>query len=422
MNVKNKFTRNSAIYLLGNALSSAIPLLLLPILTRVLTPADYGIVAMFSLVMSVASALIGFSVHGAVSIRYFQLKKKEMASYVGSCIEILVVSTGLVLLISIIFGDDLSTISGVPKEWIWIAIGVASLQFLSNILLALWQVTGESIKYASYQVGQSFLNAIISIVLVVLLNMAWEGRVLGQSLVVAIFGFMAIFFLVRDGQVAIPINWKSDVIDALRYGIPLIPHAIGGVAMVMGDRFIIESQLGESDVGIYMAAIQISLGLNLVYDSFFKSWHPKIMKLTAISVGFEERSALVFQAYKLIGICFCVMLIYLLLVWSIYPYIVGKDFQDGRGLIIFMSIASFFSSCYYATAIFISVANRNELLAINTFVSGSVGLVASYFLCIFYGLTGVAVGLLIGQLLSFLMCWFSGNLVYPLPWFKKVLK
>jgi O-antigen/teichoic acid export membrane protein len=392
----------------------------MPILTRVLTPADYGLVAMFGLVLSVMSTFTGFSVHGVVSIRYFQLEEFAMAGYVGTCVGILMISTGVVLLAATIFGDLLSTISGVPQGWILIATFIAGLQFLTNIRLALWQVTGQAIKYASFQVGQSILNALFSLTLVILVGMAWEGRVLGQSAVVAIFGLLSLFFLIRDGQVALPKNWKKDSVDALRFGVPLMPHAIGGVAMVMGDRFIIESQLGATDVGIYMAAIQMSLGLTLVYDSLFKSWHPEIMKLAAVPEGGAQSVTLVNKIYKLIGICFCVMLTYWLLAWAAYPYLVGQSFIVGQNLIIFMAISAFFSSCYYATAIFISVANRNELLAINTFVSGAVSLIASYFLCIHFGLLGVAFGLMVGQFLSFVLCWYSSNLVYPLPWFKVV--
>ncbi|MFA6013584.1 MAG: oligosaccharide flippase family protein [Gallionellaceae bacterium] len=418
MILRSKLIGNSTVYLAGNILNAGIPFLLMPILTRVLTPADYGLVAMFGLVIAVMSALAGLSVHGVVSVRYFQLEKLAMAGYVGTCIGILIISTGISLLLVTIFGDVLSMVSGIPKEWLLIATFIAGLQFLSNIRLALWQVTGQAIKYATFQVGQSFLNAIFSLALVLLVGMAWEGRVLGQSAVVAIFGLMSLFFLIRDKQVALPTNWKIEAVDALRYGVPLLPHTIGGVVMVMGDRFIIESQLGASDVGIYMAAVQMSLGLTLVYDALFKSWHPEIMKLAAVPEGGAQSTVLVIKIYKLIGICFCVMLGYWILAWGAYPFVVGQSFLDGQKLIIFMAISAFFSSCYYATAIFISVANRNELLAINTFISGAVSLVASYFLCISFGLVGVAIGLLIGQFLSFILCWYSANLVYPLPWIK----
>lgn len=415
---QNKFLGNSAIYLVGNALNAGIPFLLMPILTRVLTPVDYGIVAMYGLVVSIISAFAGLSVHGAVSIRYFQLTKNEIAGYVGTCFGLLIISTGVALILAVIFGDLIATLSGVPKDWILIATLVAGFQFFINIRLALWQVAGKAVKYASFQVAQSILNALFSLTLVLLLGMKWEGRLIGQGVVVTVFGLLSFLFLIQDKQIALPEKWKIDATDALRFGVPLLPHAIGGVVMVMGDRLIIETQLGTTDVGIYMAAVQINMGLTLLYDSLFKSWHPELIRLAAVPEGGRQIAALVIRVYKLIGICFLVLLGYFLLAWSAYPYVVGKSFQDGQKLIVFMAFANFFTACYYATSIFIFVANRNELLAMNTFTSGVVSLVASYFLCINFGLIGVAIGLLIGQFLSFVICWYSSNLVFPLPWFR----
>lgn len=54
--MSRKLFGNAAIYLGANILNAGIPFLLLPILTRVLTPADYGIVAMFSVVVSILGA------------------------------------------------------------------------------------------------------------------------------------------------------------------------------------------------------------------------------------------------------------------------------------------------------------------------------------------------------------------------------
>lgn len=56
--MSRKLFGNAAIYLGANILNAGIPFLLLPILTHVLTPADYGIVAMFSVVVSILGAFI----------------------------------------------------------------------------------------------------------------------------------------------------------------------------------------------------------------------------------------------------------------------------------------------------------------------------------------------------------------------------
>ena len=98
MSDSRKLVSNTAIYFGANILNAAIPFFLLPILTRVLSPADYGTIAMFGICLSIISAFTGLSVHGAIGVRYFQLNKEELAEYVVTCMGILVVSTTTIFL------------------------------------------------------------------------------------------------------------------------------------------------------------------------------------------------------------------------------------------------------------------------------------------------------------------------------------
>lgn len=171
---------NAAIYLGANILNAAIPFLLLPVLTRVLTPADYGVVAMFGIVLSVLGAFTGLSVHGAIGVRYFQMQKNGLAEYVGACVGILVLSTSLILILMALFGTWISKITGVPQDWLLVAVLLSGLQFLGNIRLSLWQVGGNATLYGFFQITQSLLNAGFSLFLVLLVGLAWQGRVRGK--------------------------------------------------------------------------------------------------------------------------------------------------------------------------------------------------------------------------------------------------
>jgi O-antigen/teichoic acid export membrane protein len=71
MNIK-RFGK-AGIFLGANIVSAGIPFLLLPFLTKALTPSDYGIVAMFGVMVNVFGTLTGLSVHGAIGVRYFEL-------------------------------------------------------------------------------------------------------------------------------------------------------------------------------------------------------------------------------------------------------------------------------------------------------------------------------------------------------------
>ena len=90
--MKRGMIGNSFIYLFSNILNATIPFLLLPILTRVLDPEGYGMVTMFTMLVTVLGVFVGLSVNGAVGVRYYQLSPQSLKDYVASTLLILFVS------------------------------------------------------------------------------------------------------------------------------------------------------------------------------------------------------------------------------------------------------------------------------------------------------------------------------------------
>ncbi|TLS66729.1 hypothetical protein FEF65_09420 [Mariprofundus erugo] len=416
--MKNHFSKNVVIYFLGTMINSSVPFFLLPILTRVLSPEDYGIITIFTIVLSISGVFAGLSVHGAVALRYYKHGREGIAAYVGSCLAILIVTTIIMSLLIVLLGDYLSPLIGLKRDWILLAVILSGGQFLIQIRLTLWQVVGNAINYSAFQVSSGIMNAALSLLLILVLGMMWEGRLIAQCLTIAIFSTLALFWMWRGGLLSLPgTELFHHVKHALRYGVPLVPHVLGGMMIALGDRMIIESKMTTSDVGIYAVGAQAGLALNLLYQSFFKAWHPKIME-RALDDSYRRR-LLVSGSYKVMGGSLLLYIVFSLVAWFMYPYLVGVSFIEGQWIVLLIALSSFFGACYFSTAIYIQVANKNEYLAISTIFSGAVGLAVSYVLCDPFGMIGVALGVVVGQLLSFLLCWYAANLVFPMPWVMK---
>jgi O-antigen/teichoic acid export membrane protein len=98
---KSILFRASGIYKSTSIVNGAIPCQLLPILTRFLTPSEYGIVSMSFILVSISGDLIGLSVHGSLNRGYF-IKEIELRKYVFNCFVVLCISL-VVIGISFIF-------------------------------------------------------------------------------------------------------------------------------------------------------------------------------------------------------------------------------------------------------------------------------------------------------------------------------
>jgi O-antigen/teichoic acid export membrane protein len=405
--------RRVPIFLGANILSAAIPFLLLPLLTRVLTPADYGTVAMFGVFLAVFASIAGLSVHGAVGIRYFELSKERLAQFIGACFVLLLTSTAVTACLVFVGGYWWRSVWGVPIGWIVVAALTAGMQFVISTCLALWQSSGNVVSYGILQIGQSIFNIGLTLVFVLYLGMNWEGRALGQAMAIFAFGLLCFFLLYRSGHIAFPADDKGDYSYALNFGVPLVPHALGGMLIIFGGRFIVVTLGSEHDVGIYMVPLQFVLGLSLIFDAINKVFHPYLLQMAKDQV---DKRKVVRTVYKIMGANFLISLCAGISIYFLYPLIVGKAFISGRELIWVLVLAAFIQSIYYLTAIFINIANRNSYLARNTFFSGCIGMTATWFLVGKYGLTGAALGYLLTEVISTSLNWHSSNKVYPLPW------
>lgn len=417
MNLRSKLFGNAAVYLGTNILNAGIPFLLLPILTRVLTPADYGTVAMFGIVLSVLGAFTGLSVHGVIGVRYFQLEKKELAKYVGTCVGILVISTSVLFLLVAVFGSWLAGVSGVPTDWLLVAVVLSGFQFLGNIRLSLWQVSGEAKKYGAFQISQSLLNAAVSLILILMVGMAWEGRVLGQSVAVLLFGAIALWWLLRDNLLRFPGDWREHSRDALRFGVPLIPHVIGGLLIVAADRFVIVRLLDVAQAGIYMVALQVGQALGLATDSFNRAYAPWLMKNLSKSTE-ALRVTIVRGTYLYFVLVLAAAAAFGLLAPMLLGFLVGESFRAAGELVIYIALGFAFGGCYYMVANYVFFESKTKVLALVTFISGLVNIPLMFILVGHNGIAGAGQAFMLTQALSFFGTWWLAYKLHPMPWLK----
>ena len=94
MNIfKTKLFFDAGVYGFGSILNAAIPFFIMPILTRNLTPVDYGIVSMFNVLLNFTLPFIGVSTNSAIARYYYDKEKVNLKVYLSNCFLILVSST-----------------------------------------------------------------------------------------------------------------------------------------------------------------------------------------------------------------------------------------------------------------------------------------------------------------------------------------
>src|SRR5690606_21568052 len=100
--------------------NASIPFMMLPILTRFLTPEQYGEVAMYQTWIGALNAVLGLSLHGAAVRKFYDadLRAGELAEFIGACFQILLISNILVTCFVLSLNAHLSQLTGLKTVWL----------------------------------------------------------------------------------------------------------------------------------------------------------------------------------------------------------------------------------------------------------------------------------------------------------------
>lgn len=417
--LRSSLARSAGIYTFSTIINSAIPFFMMPVLTRYLTPTDYGIVAMFFVLLGIISPFIGLSLHGAISVKYFDKDEINLPGFIGNCFLLLLMSTILVSFVLWLFAGQISSLTAFPREWLLAVVFIAVGQMVILVVMTLWQVENKPSKYSIFQNLQTVVNISLAIFLVVGLGKNWQGRIEADIITTSIFAFAGYIFLYKKGWLKFRYD-RSHMSYALKFGVPLIPHALGGMLMIQTDRIFITNMVSVADTGIYTVGFQIAMIIELFASSFNRAYVPWLYKHLGEN-DFSIKKKIVKYSY----IYFVLIIVFALCVALLSPwflsFFVGKKFAGAYKYTAWIAFGFAFSGMYYMVTNYIFYVGKNHLLAGVTFITALVNILLNYILIKWNGAVGAAQASAIAFFMSFVLTWLLSSRVYAMPWnlFKK---
>ena len=417
--MKKKLFKDSLVYILGDTLNKAALFLMLPILTRYLTPEDYGIISVFTVLVSVLAVFTGLNVHGAVNVNFFKQTKEELQIYIGNCIIILNISTFIVFIVITLFYPFILENLSISSNWLFIAVILAYGQFLTTINLILWIAEQKPKEYSIYQILQTITITVLTLILVIFFEMTWEGQLIAITIGTLFFSVMSFIFLIKRRYLSIVIN-KKYIVDALKFGIPLIPHALSGLMKTGADRIIIMSVLGATATGIYSVGYQVGMVIGVLVAAFNKAWAPYLFKVLSSSPTYNDKIKIVQFSYIYFILILMVAFLFTYISQLLIPFVLGNEFINSSELIVYFAAAFAFDGMYYMVTNYLFFVKKTHILAYVTFITALVHIGLLVFFIKFNGILGAAQAGLISYGLTFIFVWFLSNKYYPMPWLEAI--
>lgn len=414
--LKNVTIRNSLIFTIGNIVNAGVPFLLLPILTRYMTPEEYGMLAMYTIVLGVMNAFTGLSVHGAISREYFEFDKLTFSKYIFNCLIILGVSTLFVSIVVFFEKETINRFTKIPSNWLLLIVIVSGLQFIQWIILSLLQVTEKGYQYISIQIGSSIIQFSLMVYFVVVLNMSWESKVIVQFIVFTISAIYTIYYLLKNEYLVI--SFRLDLLrNALKFGLPLIPHTLGMFVISFVDRILLTNLMNLEVVGVYTVGYQLGMFILVIQDAVNKAWVPWFYK--QLTLGDEWRLKRIINYSYIISFSYLLLaFLYSYLIEIIVPILIGNSFLESIDIVIWISLGYAFNGMYKLVTNYIIYERKTGLLSIITFVTALLNIFVSVYYIKLNGMIGAAQGTMIAFGLSFIMTWICSYKIRPMPWLK----
>lgn len=416
-----KLFQTAGVYTLTGMISSAIPFLLLPVFTKYLNPEDYGIVATFQILISFLLPFIGLSIRGAISVKYYEKGNQDVPVYITNAIGVVIGLGIFSIILSCFFSESLGNAVSFPNSsWLWSLALIAVFQTISQVALALWQMQMKPIPYGVFQILQTISNISLSLFLVVSLSWGWKGRVLAQIVVECFFGIVASIVLVKNSWIKIKAH-KEHVLSILEFGIPLIPHALAGWAIMGIDRLFINKMVSVADSGKYAVGYQIAMILTLLEMAFNNAWVPWLYHNLGLGVeSVKLKIVRITYLYELSIFLFAILLA-LIGPWFITHFL-GKEFHGSVQYIMWLAMGKAMYSMYFMSCNYLFYKKKTKLVASATTISAVVHVLAIYFLIKINGTIGAAQAGFISTTVLAIITWFFANRIYPMPWFSLMRK
>jgi O-antigen/teichoic acid export membrane protein len=311
--VRSLFTRlltGGAAYQASSVLSAVLALVTLPLYTRALTRADFGIAETLLTFIILASILLRLGL-GEAFVRYYfaQEPGPDRDRLARTTTAAVVLMTTAAALIAVALAGPLSNL----------ILGFEDAGIMRIAVLGLWAFTNLEVGYALLRVEErrrtyvlvSLANVLLTVALTVTLVVGFDqgarGYLLGNYAASAAV-LLALWWILR-GQIGLRIEVPLGPL--LRFGLPTVPADATVFALNVVDRAYLLRTQSAAAAGLFALSVKLATGVILAVRGFQLAWPPLAYSIedddearrfyAAVTTWYVVATGLVVAGFTLLG-------------------------------------------------------------------------------------------------------------------------
>ena len=263
-----RLLKQSSHYSFASILAMVAGLISFPILTRVFSVADYGNMNLIAVTLTTAVALSKLGLQQSI-LRFNSEIKAEKSRfslaqlYSTSMLTMLLSSFGILLLL-LLGTQFIMPLLHAPSK-------VSGLLALASLLVVIRSVESALVNFLrgdeqtatlmNYQVAKKYFGLAVMLGAVLLISATlqafYAAMLVGEATTLGVLA--AVMF--RGNKRPRPSSQvfsKTLCFELLRFGVPMMfGYELSGIALSVGDRYVINGVIGEEPLGLYSAAYNL---------------------------------------------------------------------------------------------------------------------------------------------------------------------
>lgn len=420
--IKN-LLKHTTIYALGNILSKIVGFIMIPVYTRHLSTADYGVLELLTLISVILSMFFSLRIADGVMRFYHEYDNLKDKNRLVSTVQIFVLVIGVVtpcllwphadLVSNLVFGK-VDYARYLNFIFICFAFDVSTAVAYNYL-----RVAEKSYHYIAVSLLQLILGLSLNIYFIVELNMGVEGVL--YSMVIS----NGTICLLLVGYTFLKVNFYFDTAKLktiIRFTMPFIPAGVLLFILSMGDRFLLNRFANLSEVGIYALGYKFGTLLGtFIGGPFHLIWAPKRVEIYKSPARRDELFPRVLVYFTFIlsvgGLAIST------LIKDVLTLIATPEFLRAYQIVPWVIVGSVFYNLFYVVDIGIFVNNKTFWYPIINAVAATTNVGLNFVLIPKYGAAGAAIVMAISFAICPAMAYFISQRYYFVRYdFNRIIK
>ena len=407
-----KLTSATLIYAIGPQLPKLVSFFMLPILTKHLTPQDYGINGVILAYVGAFDAFKDLGLTVVLTNSFFKYPSRYSFIWkrIHGFVQVWAPLYGLLLIPLVIAVTPDVAMKDIGWIIVCIVLPIMFFEPVSSIGRQYFQLNKKPISFVTVAITSSFIAITVNYITIVHLKLGYLGFLFG-ALAASSVTFIIYFYLVYFRLKILPslrfsFKWIK---QKLLITLPTIPHFYAGYILAASDRVMLNLfKIPIEDIGLYAFAYSIGIYFSIAGKSLQQASGPYYMEFYKLESKEGDKMARNISYFMQLGL---LMAAFFICLWmkELFVFIArNEDLKGSYYLAIPIVMAYSYFPSYFYNGMKMWYTERTKTLMKISLVAAIISISLNLLLIPRFGIIGAA----ITTFVSFMYMGFGGYL-YP---------